>query len=88
MAQLVNNAVELLKDDHPLHKTFAKWCKARHKGEGEAPRPSKRTARKFLQAHPQFSASKQPETKPTPPPVVRVGPPVGFHTAQARRVAA
>ena len=39
-------AADLLQEDHPLHKSFVKFC-----GDNE---PSKRQARKFLQKYPQY----------------------------------
>lgn len=40
------NAVDLLNEEHPVHKHFVKWL-----GDKE---PTKRQARKFLQAFPQY----------------------------------
>ena len=47
-------ASDLLKTDHPLHKAFVAWC-----GEHE---PSKRQARKFLQA-PKHAAYREIEVE-------------------------
>lgn len=44
--QYAVNAADILKEDHPLHRAFTKWL-----GDKTA---SKRQAREFLQAYPQY----------------------------------
>jgi len=40
------NAADILKSDHPVNKHFVKWLDGKE--------PTKRQARKFLQAFPQY----------------------------------
>jgi hypothetical protein len=46
-------ASDLLKSAHPLHETFNNWCVQK------SVEPSKRQARKFLDAHPAYRQASQ-----------------------------
>jgi hypothetical protein len=47
-------AADILKEDHPLHRAFVKWL-----GDKS---PTKRQAREFLKAHPQYRDIKNAST--------------------------
>jgi hypothetical protein len=48
------NAADIMKDGHPLNKSFVAWCKAR------TTEPTRRQAQKYLQQFPQYRRALSP----------------------------